>query len=100
MQGRGHHRTGGNRHAGCGHHQGAAERAVRVGAKEATLALLNLIAGRVPNLKQGKVIALLPGANLKFFAEAFCHVCMLSFTYTRTCLSRRRVPSRGPPRPA
>jgi len=25
---------------------------------------------------------------------------MLSFTYTRTCLSRRRVPSRGPPRPA
>ena len=74
MQGRGHHRTGGNRHAGCGHHQGAAERAVRVGAEQATLALLNLIAGRVPNLKQGKVITLLPRANLKFFAEAFSHI--------------------------
>ena len=74
MQQRSHHGTRRHRHTRNSHHQGAAKRRVTVRAKEATLALLNLIAGRVPNLKQGKVITLLPGANLKFFAEAFSHI--------------------------
>ena len=74
MQQRSHHSTRSHRHTRNSHHQSTAERRITVRAKEATLALLNLIAGRVPNLKQGKVITLLPGANLKFFAEAFSHI--------------------------
>ena len=74
MQQRSHHSTRSHRHTRNSHHQGAAKRRVRIRAEKATLALLNLIAGRVPNLKQGKVITLLPGANLKFFAEAFSHI--------------------------
>ena len=79
MQQRSHHSTRSHRHTRSGHHQGAAERRIRIRAKEATLTFLNLVTGRVPNLKQGKVITLLPGANLKFFAEAFSHVRVPSF---------------------
>ena len=74
MQQRSHHSTRSHRHTRNSHHQSTAERRIRIRAEKATLALLNLIAGRVPNLKQGKVITLLPRANLKFFAEAFSHI--------------------------
>ena len=74
MQQRSHHSTRSHRHTRSSHHQSTAKRRVRIRAKKATLALLNLIAGRVPNLKQGKVVTLLPRANLKFFAETFSHV--------------------------
>ena len=69
MQQRSHHSTRSNRHTRNSHHQSTAKRRIRIRAEKATLALLNLIAGRVPNLKQGKVITLLPRANLKLPAD-------------------------------
>ena len=74
MQQRSNHSTRSNRHTRSSHHQSTAKRRIRIRAEKATLALLNLIAGRVPNLKQGKVITLLPRANLKFFTETSSHV--------------------------
>ena len=87
MQQRSHHSTRSHRNTRNSHHQGTAKRRVTVRAKEATLALLNLIAGRVPNLKQGKVITLLPRANLKFFAEAFSHIRAPFLRSRQTCQS-------------
>ena len=79
MQQRSHHSTRSHRNTRNSHHQSAAKRRIRIRAEKATLALLNLIAGRVPDFKQGKVITLLPGANLKFFAKAFSHIRVPSF---------------------
>ena len=87
MQQRSYHSTGSHRHTRSSHHQSAAKRRITIRAEKATLALLNLIAGRVPNLKQGKVITLLPRANLKFFAEAFSHVRVPFLRSRQSCQS-------------